>query len=279
MNSRALAGMCCLLSLPALAQQVQLPRASPSAKVMQTVGLTDITVEYSSPSVKGRKIWGGLVPYGEVWRAGANQATKVTFSKDVTVGDTAVPAGSYAFFALPGATQWTLILNKDADQFGAFSHKKESDVVHVVATPRETPLREHLAYQITDFTDDTAALTLEWEKLQVSLPIKLQTRNQVKANIQGISSTDSQSFTSAARYLLESAKDYPQGLQLVNKSLALKETWLADWTKAQLLAATGKYREARGLAEKAQQLGNKTPDDFFAAENVKTALKDWKSKS
>src|SRR4051794_332523 len=107
-----------LLAAPASAQ-LELPRPSPNARLTQTVGLTDITVEYSSPGVKGRTIWGGLQPWGEVWRAGANATTKVTFSKDVTVGTTAVPAGSYAFFVIPNKEgAWQVILNKDFNQGG-----------------------------------------------------------------------------------------------------------------------------------------------------------------
>src|ERR1700736_3049267 len=128
-----------LLALPASAQ-LQLPRPSPSAKISQPVGLTAISVDYSSPAVRGRKIWAPVVPYGEVWRTGANQATKVTFSKDVTVGGTAIPAGSYAFFAIPGPADWTLILNKDFNQGGAESYKKELDLVRVQVRPKEIPL-------------------------------------------------------------------------------------------------------------------------------------------
>src|SRR5215469_12796306 len=123
-------GLLTICSLPASAQ-LQLPRPSPAAKVSQTVGLTEISVEYSSPGVKGRKIWGAVVPYGQVWRTGANSTTKITFSKDVTVADTPVPAGSYAFFAIPTAGEWTLILNKDFNQGGSAKYSKDLDVVRV----------------------------------------------------------------------------------------------------------------------------------------------------
>src|SRR5712692_11690500 len=162
----------CLASWPAAAQ-LQLPRPSPQAKVSQTVGLTEISVEYSSPTVKGRKIWGALVPFGEVWRTGANQATKVTFSKDVTVGDTAVPAGSYALFAIPDQKAWTLILNKNFNQNGAFAYKKELDVARVQVQPKAIAHRERLAYLVSDFTDDAASLDLVWAKVRGSPPIKL----------------------------------------------------------------------------------------------------------
>ena len=256
--------------------QLQLPRPSPAAKLTQTVGLTEIGVEYSSPAVKGRKIWGALVPYGEVWRAGANQATKVTFSKDVTVGNTAVPAGSYGFFAIPTANEWTFILNKDFNQNGASNYKKELDVVRLQTQPKPIAHRERLTYLISDFTDDAATLELEWEKVKVSLPIKLGTKAQALANIKAATDNAWAPLNSAARYMLESAKDYDAGLQLVDKSIAAKEHWFNLWTKAELLAAKGKRKEAVSYAERAKQLGEKTPQAFFLADEVNKALHDWK---
>jgi len=256
--------------------QLQLPRPSPAAKVTQTVGLTEITVEYSSPSVKGRKIWGGLLPYGELWRAGANQATKVTFSKDVTVGSTSVPAGSYAFFVIPTANEWTLILNKDFNQNGTDKYKSELDAVRVPVQPKAISHRERLAYLVADFTDDAASLDLEWEKLRASLPIKLGTQAQALANIKAATDGAWAPLNSAARYMLETTKDYDAGLQLVDKSIASKEHWFNLWTKAELLNAKGKRKEALTYAEKAKQLGEKTPQAFFLAEDVNKALKEWK---
>ena len=256
--------------------QLQLPRPSPAAKVTQTVGLTEISVEYSSPSAKGRKIWGGLVPYGQVWRAGANQATKVTFTKDVTVGSCPVPAGSYAFFVIPTANEWTLILNKDFNQNGADKYKPELDAVRLQVQPKAVVHRERLAYLISDFTDDAASLDLEWEKLRVSLPVKLGTRAQALANIKTMAEGAWGPYNSAARYMLETAKDYDAGLQLVDKSLAAKEHWFNLWTKAELLAAKGKRKEALVSAQKAKQLGDQTPQAFFLAEDVNKALREWK---
>jgi len=256
--------------------QLQLPRPSPAGKVSQTVGLTEISVEYSSPAVKGRKIWGALVPYGAVWRTGANQPTKITFTKDVTIGTSAVPAGSYAFFAIPTAAEWTVILNKDFNQNGASNYKQDLDVVRVQVLPKAVPHRERLSYAISDFTDDSASVDLEWEKLRVSLPIKLATQAQALANIKAMTEGAWGPYNTAARYMLESVKDYDAGLQLVDKSIAAKEHWYNLWTKAQLLAAKGKYKDAMTYAQKAKALGDKTPQAFFMADDVNKALKDWK---
>jgi hypothetical protein len=264
-----------LLGSSAHAQQLDLPRPSPFAKVQQTAGLTEITVDYSSPGVKGRKIWGAVVPYGEVWRAGANNATKVTFGKDVTVGGTPVPAGSYSLFVIPAEKgPWTIALNKDATA-SAQAYKKELDVVRVEAKPSPVPNRERLVYLIEDFGNDAANIDLEWEKVRVRLPIKLNTEQQVAASLKNLEENPGAGFTSAARYELEQKKDYDAGLKYAEKSIALAPDWLAYWTKAQLLAAKGNHKEAYVNAEKANELGQKS-QRFFFADEVKKALKDWK---
>lgn len=268
----------CVLSVPAFAQ-LKLPALSPSAKVVQTVGLTDITIDYSSPAVKGRKIWGGLVPYDAVWRAGANHATNITFSAPVVVDGKDLAAGTYSFFVIPTAKTWTLILNKSADQWGSGEYSKDNDVVRVTVTPAAIPNRERLAYGITNFTNDAANIDLEWEKVRVTLPIKLKTSEQAEKNIKQADEGAWQPMNQAARYYLE-AKAWAPGLAAVDKSIAIKETWFNTWVKAQLLAGSGKYKDAYPLAEKAQKLGAQVvpPTDFFYAEDIKKALTEWKGK-
>ena len=271
-----LIGLLCLLALPAFAQ-LKLPALSPEAKVVQTAGLTTITVDYSSPAVKGRKIWGGLVPLDKVWRAGANHATTVTFSQPVIVGDKELPAGAYGYFVIPGAASWTLILSKDADLWGSDAYKPENDAARVTVKPAAIPLRERLSFQVTNFTNESANLDLEWEKVRVTLPVKLKTAEQANANIKAAMDSAWQPMNQAARYALE-AKDYANGLAYVEKSLAIQETWLNLWVKAQLLAATGKKAEALPLAQKAQALGQQKPEGFFYAADVAKALTEWKGK-
>jgi tetratricopeptide (TPR) repeat protein len=261
----------------AFAADFELPRPSPTAKVSQVAGYTEISVEYSSPGVRGRKVFGDLVKFGEVWRAGANAATKVTFSKDVTVGTTAVPAGAYALFVIPQAKgNWTVALNKD---LGASqqSYKKEQDVVRVDVKPETIGNRERLAYEILDFSNDQATLALEWEKVRLSVPVRLGTDAQVTAAIKTMEENIDGPYLSTARYMLDQKKDYDQGLKFVEKALGMKgDDWLAVWTKAQLLAAKGNKKDALPLAQKAQELGEKNPQRFFFAQDVKQALNDWK---
>ena len=143
-------------------------KPSPAATVKGKIGAADVTVNYSSPAVKGRKIWGGLEPYGKVWRAGANEATTVEFSKAVTVEGKALPAGKYSFFVIPTEKQWTVIFNKEPNQWGAYKYDQKLDALRVMVTPRKaSALAERLAYDVTP-----KGLTLRWENVEMPLAIK-----------------------------------------------------------------------------------------------------------
>jgi tetratricopeptide (TPR) repeat protein len=268
-----------LPSARASAQQLDLPFPSPHARAWQQVGLTEITVEYSCPGVKGRKIWGALVPYDKMWRTGANQATRITFSKDVTLADKPVPAGTYSLFTIPTKGDWTIILNKKAEQPGTMQeYKADQDLVRIQVKPKAAPLRERLAFVFSDFDDDKASLDLEWEKLRVSIPIKVATGPQALANIKTALDGTWRTYANAARYMLETKKDYDAGLKYIDQSLALKEDWFNVWIKASLLAAKGNYKDAYPVAEKAYALGQKA-EVFFLEPEVKKALGEWKKKT
>ncbi len=148
-------------------------RISPMASVMQVVGFTKVTIVYSRPGVKGRKIWDGLVPYNKVWRAGANEATTIEFSTDVTIEGNKLPAGKYGFFAIPSAKEWTLIFNKVADQWGAFEYNEAEDILRIKVKPEKGNFHEWLTYTITKTGDDSATIALEWENLKVPFKIKV----------------------------------------------------------------------------------------------------------
>lgn len=160
-----------------LAQQKEEVRISPKAMVKQTVGFTDVTIEYGRPGVKGRTIWGGLVPYNAVWRAGANEATKITFSNDVKIDGKKLKAGSYSFFAIPNEKTWILIFNKVADQWGAFEYNDAEDALRIEVTPvkQQCCWQEWLAYTINKSSDNKAVVMLEWEKLKVPFNVEVET--------------------------------------------------------------------------------------------------------
>lgn len=165
-----------IFSFVALAQnKEEKVRISPKAEVMQVVGFTEVRIIYSRPGVKGREIWGGLVPYNQVWRAGANEATKFIFSSDVLIEGKPLKAGSYSFFTIPGKNEWTLIFNKIADQWGAFEYNEAQDALRIKVKPENSStFQEWLTYTITRTSDYSAVVRLEWEKLKV--PFKVEVR-------------------------------------------------------------------------------------------------------
>jgi hypothetical protein len=259
--------------------QLDLPRESPVGKVSQQIGLTEIGVEFASPAVKGRKIWGAAVPYEKLWSLGGYQATKVRFSREVTVGDKPIPAGTYALFAIPGKTTWTLVFNKNADQLGnGRDYKSELDVARVQVHPKAAPLRERLAFSFGNFTDDDASLEMAWEKVSVALPIRVNTTQEVLTNINALDNTW-RAYANAARYMLETKKDYDVGLKYIDQSIGLKEDWYNQWIKALLLAAKSSYKDAQTSAERAFELGLKANDAFFPEAEIRKALAEWSSKS
>ena len=270
-------------SVPAFGQ-LDLPALSPKAQVMQTVGLTDITIDYYSPGVRGRegKIWGGLVPYDKVWRMGANSSTKVTFSKDVTIEGKTLKAGTYAIGAIPGQNEWTIIFSKDPDMggWGDYSPDKH-DALRVNVKPVKSPqFRERLHFIVSDFNNETARLDMEWENLRVPINIGFDTYKQAEASINRSFSPTWSQYNSAARYLMETGKDgdLDKAMTWADKSIATQEHWFNTWTKAQILAKKGKYKEAAAMAEKAYALGTKPEQNFFFKDEGELAMKEWKNK-
>ena len=264
-------------SLPASAQ-LDLPSASPSAKVMQAVGLTEISVDYSSPAVKGRKLWGELVPFGQVWRTGANLTTKISFSRDVTFGGKPVPAGTYAIVSIPTEKEWTVVLNKELGLYGGGkAYDQKDDVARVSVTPTEAPNRERMTFLFSNTTDDQTSLDLEWGTLRVSVPVKTDTAVYAQANIQAAVNGAWRSLANAARYVADTSKDYNTALGYADDSLAIQSHWFNNWVKADILARTGKYAEARKFAQTAWDLGQKD-QNFFFKDQVAKALQDWKGK-
>lgn len=257
----------------------ELPRESPPAKLSQQVGLTEIAVEYSSPAVKGRKIWGGLLPNGKPAGLGGYQAPKIRFSHDVTVGGKIVPAGTYSLFTVAGQGEVTVILNKNAEQLGSGrDYRPELDVARVRVRPKTVPSRERLTFVFSSFSDDDAVLQIEWDKTGLAIPIAVNTTQQVMATIVGLENTW-RSYANAARYMLENKKDYDAGLKYIEQSLSLRQDWYNVWIKALLFAAKADYKSAEKEAELAYDLGLKSADPFFPEAELKRALGDWRQKS
>lgn len=254
--------------------QLQLPQPSPSASITQTIGLTDITIEYSSPGVKGRKIFGELVPMNAIWRTGANSATKISFSKDVTIEGNKVPKGKYALLSMPKDGAFTVMLSKDVNA-SADSYKQEDELVRFEAKTKPVELRERLTFMFSNFTDTQTTVDMEWDRTRVSFNIMVDTDVQSKENIEKELGKTWRTYNSAARYHLDNKKDLETGMKYVDQSIAMKEDWFNVWTKAQLYKAMNNSTEAYRFALKAKELGDKSTS-FFFKDQVEKALVDWK---
>lgn len=267
---------------PAAAQlpAPELPQASPKARVEQRVGLTDFAVDYSSPGVKGRKIWGELLPYDELWRAGANAPTTLKASGDFTFGGTRVPAGTYSVLAIPGKSTWTVILNSNTKLQGTRGYADKDDVARVSVKPSSAPMRERLAYQFADTTDNGSRFDLEWDKLRVSVPITVETTTQARANIDKALGDAWRPHFLSARYLLDNGGDLTEALGYIDNSIAIKPTWWNNWVRAQILAKQERTTDALAAAEQAQTLGAGDPvfDGFFK-KDVEEIVARWRKKS
>jgi Protein of unknown function (DUF2911) len=276
----AVATACLCLAGSAVAQQQapELPQPSPKAKVEQRVGLTDVSVDYSSPGAKGRVIWGGLVPYDVAWRTGANAPTKLTSSKNFTFGGVAVPAGSYALYTIPTKGAWTVLLSNSTEGWGG---GYPDNTVVARASVKPVPLvkpRERMTFIFSEVTDDAARLDLEWAKLRVSIPLGFDTKAQAAANIDAAVGDAWRPHFASARFLLENNGDLAKALEYVNASIAIKGTWWNTWVRAQIVAKQGQTADAIATAEKAQQLGvGDRIFEFFKADIAK-ALEGWKKK-
>jgi tetratricopeptide (TPR) repeat protein len=271
-----------LLAGASVAQtQLKLPMASPKASVSQTVGITTIEIEYHRPGVKGRTIWGELVPYGEVWRAGANDATTIRFSDPVKVNGKEVAAGRYAFFAIPQTDRWTLILNGKDKQWGSYSYSEKEDALRFDVKPQAIALKERLIYTIEPEGDSVAILALEWEKLRVPFRVEVDTagivRKQIQEAIASAKPDDWRTYLQAARYYFQNDLDPAQAMAWVDQSIKAQEGFWNLELKGRMLHKAGKPKEAIPLIEKSIALAKgKAPDEYV--QGLETFLAELKSK-
>jgi Protein of unknown function (DUF2911) len=240
--------------------KLEFPQASPSATVKDRVGITDVEIEYGRPGVKGRKIFGGLVPYGEVWRTGANSATKVTFGTEVNFGGTQVPAGSYALFTIPESGEWTVILNKAEGQWGSYAYDAKNDMARVKVKPVAlTESLETMTISLEDLRDDAATLNITWDKARV--PVKLQT-NLVAVLVPKIEAAmagpGKKPYFDAAMFYYAHDLDLKKAVSWIDE--ATQEQPDAFWIfyrKGLILAKSGDKPGAIAAANRSLELANK----------------------
>ena len=263
-----------ILSVSTVAQQIKTPRPSPDATVTQIVGVTEVSIDYSCPGVKGRKIWGELVPYGEVWRTGANEVTSITFSDVVKVNGNELQAGTYGIHTIPGESEWEFIFSKDAKVDGGSNYEPEKDALRIKVKPEQNQFVERMTFLFTDVTDKSVNVNLVWDKLMVSFKVETSTNDIFLANARKDLSW-SPTFQ-AAQYCLNANINLEQALDWAEASCLINEVYWNTRIKAQLQHKLGMQDKAIVTMEKAVELGSKMESAPFDYDNMKKLLAEWK---
>lgn len=263
-----------IFSIIVIGQQIKTPRPSPDATVTQMVGITEVSIDYSSPGVKGRKIFGELVPFGEVWRTGANEVTSITFSNPVKVNGNNLPAGTYGIHIIPGESEWEIIFSKDTKVDGSSTYDPAKDALRIKVKPEDHAFMERMTFLFTDVTDNSANVNLAWDKLIVPFKIETDTQQLFLSNAREQLSW-SPTFQ-AAQYCLTSNSNLEEALKWAEASCLINEVYWNTRVKAQLQNKLGMKDEAIITMEKAIDLGNKMEEAPFDFDNMKKMLEDWK---
>jgi hypothetical protein len=261
--------------------QINMPAPSPSSTVQQKVGLIDVEINYSRPGKKGREIFGGLVPYGQMWRTGANASTKVTFSDKVTVEGNELAAGTYALYTIPGEKEWTIILSNNTELWGSMGYDKADDAARFTV-PAEKLNRtvESFTINVTNLKDKSANIELAWENTAVAFGIETEVDAAVMADIQrkviNIEKNNAGLYHQAATYYFENNKDLDQALEWATKATEARPEayWMAH-LQAKILAAKKDYKQAIKIAERSKEAAQKANNPDYVKLNDQ-AISEWK---
>jgi len=291
--------LCSFLSVGSLGNtqtvMLDLPLQSQHAVIMQRIGITDITVNYHRPLANGRQIWGKLVPYGQVWRAGANENTTVTFTDPITIEGQPLDKGTYGLHMIPGENQWTVIFSKMSTAWGSFSYKQDEDALRVTVKPQPAELHDALTYDFDDVKPDSAVVTLRWDKVAVPFKVEVKVNDIVQASIRrqirGLNQYYWEGWDDAAGYFLASKTNLDEALKDEDQSIQTEERFDNIMNKSRILEALGRKDDASTFRNKAlekasaQQLyfygrqlqGEKKQEEAFAIyrSNAKKFPDDW----
>ncbi|CAN5459050.1 DUF2911 domain-containing protein [soil metagenome] len=262
-----------LVSLSSLsqAQSLKTPAPSPGQTIKQDFALGSIEVSYSRPSVKGRMIFGDIVPYGEVWRTGANSATTITFSDEVMINGTKVAAGKYGLLSIPGASEWVLILSKNTTITNGADYKKEEDVLRVVVKPQMMITKvETFMINFNNIKSNSCDLQLVWDNMMISMPISADIDSRIMKDIDKMVVNDSRPYFAAATYYMENGKDLNKALEWFGKAADAnpKAYWILH-QKANCYAKLGMKKEAIATAEKSIEIAKADNDSHYVMLNEK----------
>jgi len=234
---------------------LDLPRASQHASVTQRIGITDITINYHRPLANGRQVWGKLVPYGQVWRAGANENTTITFSDPVTIEGQALEKGTYGLHMIPGENQWTVIFSKNASSWGSFTYKQDEDALRVNVKPQTAESHDALAYDFDDVKPDSTVVTMRWEKVAVPFKVHVNVNELVTASIHrqlhGLNQYYWEGWDDAAGYFLANKINLDEALKDEDQSIQAEERYDNLMSKSKILDAMGRKQDAESFRTQA----------------------------
>src|SRR5271163_3908602 len=257
-------------SRAALAQSLvlELPLQSQRAEISQRIGLTDITIAYHRPLAKDRKVWGGLVPYGKVWRAGANINTTITFSDPVMIEGKPLDKGTYGLHMIPNADEWTIIFSKNYTSWGSFTYDQAEDALRVTVKPKSADMHNALTYDFDQLKPDSAVVELEWEKLAVPFKVSVNVHDVVEASLKkqlrNLSQYTWMSWDDAADYLLAEKAALDDALTYANKSIENEDRYDNEMTKSNVLTALNRKDEAAAAQKKALELASPLQIHIYA---------------
>ena len=239
---------------------LDLPRQSQHALVMQRIGITDITVNYHRPLANGRQIWGKLAPYGQVWRAGANENTTITFSDPVTIEGQPLDKGTYGLHMIPGESQWTVIFSKNSTSWGSFTYKQEEDALRVNVKPQAAEAHDALTYDFDEVKPDSTIVTMRWDKVAVPFKVQVKVNDLVIASIHrqlhGLNQYYWEGWDDAAGYFLANKIDLDEALKDEDQSIQAEERYDNVMNKSLILAALGRTEDASTFRAKALDMAN-----------------------
>lgn len=250
--------------------QIKTPAPSPTQTIKQDFGISSVELVYSRPGIKGRKIFGDLVPWNAVWRTGANSATRIKFNDDVTFGGQPLKAGEYALYTVPKENEWEIIINKGSANWGT-DYKKEDDIFRVTVKPMKlNETVETFTMQFGNVKPTSADLQIMWDKTAVAVPITTDIDKKVMAQIDNLMNKDSRPYFQSAMYYVETGKDLNQALQWFNKAIEQNPTgFYIYYQKANALAKLGKKDEAKATAQKSMQMAREQKNDDYVRLNEK----------
>jgi Protein of unknown function (DUF2911)/Tetratricopeptide repeat len=244
----------------AQAPPLVLPKQSPRASVGQTVGLTSIAITYDRPAVNGREIWGALVPFDSVWRAGANENTVISFTSPVKIGDQRLEPGRYGVHMIPTRREWTVILSRESNAWGSFSYDPAEDALRITATPVPSEMHERLAYTFDDPTDSTVVATLRWEKLAVPFTITVDSRavvvDSLRQQLRGLQRFSWQPWSQAAAWCAANHVNLDEAVTWADQSIGLNENFTNLRVKAALLDQRGDEAGAVAAVQRSLAVAN-----------------------